>query len=490
MRTIERAPTATNGQFRKLERFPTGVPGLDEVLRGGLIRGGIYLLGGPPGAGKTTLANQVAHDHARRGGRSIIATLLSETHERMLTHLSGFTFFGAELIGEHVQYLSIYDELVQSGLDGTLDMLRRLVREQRATFLAIDGASVFADFAESETAYKRFAYQLHAQLAALGCTSVLLTEVSTDMEPIGTHVDGIIALEDATVNVRDVRLLHVKKLRGTSFIGGRHQFTITRDGVEIYPRLEASVPMTPPTIPDTQEREPFGVSELDGMLSGGAPRGSSTLTIGAPGAGKTVTGLHFIAEGARRGERGLIVGFHETPARLISKARSLGLDLSAGDGGLTTIKWYPPLELLLDGWAREVLRTVDEIGAQRVFIDAVSDVQRLIPSPDRVASFFAALTNELRSRGVTSLFAQEQADMFGGGIEEVQALSATVDNTIILRYVELRSQLHRLISVVKMRESDFDGAIREFRITQAGLQVDQTFDSAEALLTGFGRTVA
>ncbi len=183
------------GRGRGGGALPTEVPGLDRVLNGGFARGGLYVVTGPPGAGKTPLGNQIAYAQAASGSVAVSATVLAETHELMLAHLTGFGFIAPEEVARRVHYLSLYDELDGNGLPGALALLRRLVREQRATLLVIEGASLFADFSESADEFRRFTSELHAQLAALGCTSLLLIDGDAEGRlAIGYQVDGVAAL--------------------------------------------------------------------------------------------------------------------------------------------------------------------------------------------------------------------------------------------------------------------------------------------------------
>ena len=475
-----------------LERLPTGIGGLDEVLAGGLVRAGSYLVTGRPGTGKTILANHVAHNHARAGGSVLFATVLAESHSRMLAHLASFQFFAPEQVARTVTYINIYDELRRSGLPGARDLLRRQVREQRATLLVIDGAGVLEEFAATQLDYRHFVYELHTQLGLLGCTSVLLADDERrEVHPTAAHVDGIIALEDETHGLRDLRVLHVVKLRGSDYLRGRHAFEITTAGVQVYPRLE-SRPAEPPPAPPRRELLGFGLPGLDDMLRGGVLAGSATVILGAPGAGKTLCGLHFIAEGARRGERGLLVSFQETPAQLVAKAEAIGLELDRYvRDGLVRILWYPPRELLTDAWARELLSAVTEHRSQRLHLDTLTDLEMMrVLAPERAPAFLAALTHELRMRGVTMVLATEINTLVGGPLELTMPVQAArADNVILLRYVELRSQLHRLVSVVKARDSAHDTALREFTIGERGIVVSETFASAEAVLTGMARLI-
>jgi len=475
-----------------LARLTTGIAGLDEVLSGGLLRGGSYLVLGEPGTGKTTLGNHVAFRHAEGGGIALYVTVLAEAHDRMLLHLRGFAFFAPELVGGGIRYLSLFDELRDRGLEAGLAALRRLVSESRATLLVIDGAGRFEDFAASRAEYRRFSAELHAQLALLGCTTLLLAQSAADTDPmhaLSTHVDGIVLLEDRIVDARATRRLLVPKLRGSDSLRGHHEFAITAAGVEVYPRLESALIPARGGQRPRQRRSPLGIDGLDAALLGGVLTGSTTIVVGPPGIGKTTVGLQFVAEGAERGERGLIAGFQESPERLVAKAEGLGLGLGAHvEADRVRFLWQPSAERPLDAWVGELLGAIADHRPQRVLIDALTDVARLATVPGRLPAFTAALVGALRSRSATTLLTAEVPTVEGTGLDiPLPETSAVIDNAILLRYVEPRSRLHRLISVLRVRESGFDPGVREFTITDRGIEVDPTTDGAEAVLDDAAR---
>ncbi len=470
--------------FPELRRFPTQVPGLDTVLGGGFMAGDTYLVTGEPGTGKTTLGNQLAFAHAAAGGTVLVATLLTESHDRMLAHLHGFGFVDRALVGDRIRYISLLGALQDGNFDGMLRALVDTMRTYRASLLIIDGAGVARMFAGSEFDYAHFIHALQARTALLGCTTVLLTG-EREADAAAPHVDGVIQLFNEPLSARDARWLRIAKLRGSDYLNGRHRFAIGDDGIAVFPRLEAAHAGMQPKWHEPRERLTFGIPGLDAMTAGGLQEGSATLIIGTPGAGKTLLGLHFLAEGARRGEAGLLAGFHETPPAIASTADRAGLGLGPHlDSGLVQVMWCSPLELAPDEWAWQLLSLVDEHWPRRLVIDAFSDLVPLFALQERQSFFAPGLANGLRDRGVTSLILLE-IDAFTGPdlTVPVPNLSATMDNGILLRTVELQSSLRRMVSILKERQTAFDPTIREFTIGSQGISVGDPFD-AVALLTG------
>lgn len=335
---------------------------------------------------------------------------------------------------------------------------------------------------------RRFVHHLQTQSAMAGCTTILLTgHLSDEIRLLGAHFDGIVTLVNEPINARQVRLVEIVKLRGARHITGRHEFSIADGGVAVHPRLESIGGKTrPPEIPIPVLGT--GVPGLDAMLGGGFMPYSSTLVIGTPGAGKTLLGLSFLTEGANRGERGLIAGFHEPAADLMQTAAGIGLELSAHiDSGLIQVMWDSPLEISVDAWAWRLLDVIERHKPQRVFIDAITDVQRLIAEPQRLPAFVTALINELRARGTTSLIATEIDSYVDDRLAvPVPAASAIMDNGILLRQVEIHSSLRRLVTILKARQAATDPMIREFTIGDQGIDVSRPFSATSGLLTGRG----
>ncbi|NOJ97260.1 AAA family ATPase [Corallococcus coralloides] len=474
------------------KRLVTNVPRLDFITKGGLIQGSSYAIIGPPGSGKTVLANQIAFQHVKNGGKALYVTLLSESHGRMLENLSQMTFFDAGVIPDRLQYLSGYRDLERDGLKGLLELLRKNAQVHGTTLLIIDGMDAAKEFARSDLSFKRFLQDLQTFCSILGCTTLLLApHHEGEVHPENTAVDGIFQLSLWLHGPRAVRELIAIKFRGGPSLLGRHEVEISNQGIVIHPRTEVQFAHPAAEGREDRIRMPFGIPRLDEALRGGVLSGSTTLLLGAPGTGKTLLGLHFLLEGARAGQPGVYFGFFETPPRLIEKAEGTGMgDLKKYvDEGLIEIQWQPPLEHNMDSLAERLLERIEErkVDRLRLFIDGVSGFRSAAVYPDRMGRFFSALTHQLRMMDVTTLYSDE-TPLFSPGVDMPQPEAAsTVENVILVRYVELRSQLYRLLSIMKMRESAYDSGIREFSISEQGIQVAGTFESAESILTGHAR---
>lgn len=491
--------TDTSNQLPVPQRIPSGITGLDRILQGGFLKGGSYLIMGPPGAGKTILGNQLCFNHVAVGGRAIYLTLLAETNSRMFAHIQTFSYFTLTPIADTLSYLSGYSVLEREGLEGLMALLRSEMRSRRATLLIIDGAVTAAQAASTVHEWKKFLYDLNVGAEILGCATFLLMqfEEGPTFQPEQTMVDGLIELKVRSVDMRSIRELQVRKFRGSAFLEGEHNFAITQEGLVVHPRTEAVLAVSQTELPEplaTMEqptRMGAGITHLDEMLRGGLPSSSMTLLLGSSGTGKTLLGCHFITQGIAQGQKALYFGFNETPAQLMRKMARFNLDASRFvAAGQLEVLWQPPVQDFLDVLAERLLNAIQRRGVKCLFIDGIGGFQRTAASVERLDLFLTALFTALRTLDVTTVCSVELPDLFGPTVtlpQTISGMTAMIENILLLRYVELHSQLYRLISIMKMRESGYDPAIREFRITDHGIEVASTFASAEAILTGIAR---
>lgn len=459
----------------------TGVPGLDRVLCGGLRRGAVHVVVGEPGTGKTVLAHQIASHRVREGGTVLYLTLMVESQETLVKQARGFSFFDPSQIGRGLYYGSALGAVQRSGAEGLWREIVSLVEDRGPELLVLDGAHTLRILDVSVTEYFQFFSDLGVQASLTGMTALALfahVKPEAGLSELAVP-DGVLRLGTEEHGLRVVRRFAVEKMRSGTPVLGWHAMTIDSDGIRIYPRIEA-MPGEEPLRQASEAPHPmrFGIAGLDAMLGGGVPSASVTLVAGSPGAGKTVLGLAFLATGAEEGEPGLYFGFHETPDHLIAKAENVGIRLRRHvERGAVRLLRRPAVEMLPDAVAQVVLDSVEECGARRVVVDGLDALRQTFTYPGREIPFLAALSDLLRARGIGAVYAQGIRRGGPGGIEfPVAGMSRIVDNVLVVRYLEARSRLRRILTIMKMREQEYDITTREFRITGQGIEVDGIFD--------------
>jgi circadian clock protein KaiC len=472
-------------QYPTPERLPIGVQGLDRITCGGLFKGGIYIVAGLPGVGKTILGNQVAFAHVKRGGRALYVTLLSETHARILSQMRALSFFDEDAVGDAIHYVNGFAAVEKEGLEGLLNMLRSSVRERGAQVLVLDGLLTAGSFARSGIDYKKFINELQTWVGVIGCTVVCLASGSpeTAMQPEFTMVDGILELATKRVGMRAVRELTISKFRGTAYVEGSHAYHISSDGVCVWPRLEAVFDDGARILPEG--RVHFGIPQLDEMLAGGLARGSTTLLLGPSGSGKTILGLHFLAAGAAAGEPVLHFGSFENPPALLAKADRLGFRFTEHlREGRLLVRWHPAVERTLDALGDALLSAVKEKGIQRVLMDGMRGFAA-VAQPQRLGQYLCALREELLALGCTTMITEETREIYPSAIEETTTgASAVCDNIILLRQLEAEGTLLRLLTVIKTRDTNHDRGLWEFDIAAEGLKLLGRLQPQAAVLPG------
>jgi circadian clock protein KaiC len=471
-----------SSDVRPLRRVPSGVKGLDEILRGGFFGGGLYIVEGPPGVGKTILGNQICFNQAQAGSKVLYVTLIAETVGRMLLNIRDLKFYDEGAVGNGIFYVSGFNALKKDGLAGLLHLLRREVAARKTTTLVVDGFASASDHAKSREDLKLFVQQLQTQADAADCTVFLLTN-PTEQKPSSeeTMVDGIINLGTSVHEWRSARELSVRKFRGSGYLQGVHSYDITEEGMTVYPRLETLISRGS-DVNGELKRILSGNSRLDEMLGGGLPAGSSTMVIGPSGTGKTTLGLQFLGQSSAQ-EPGLLFGFYETPERIRTKiSATCPALLKQLDAGHVQILWQAPTDQFLDEIADRMLRDIKQRKVKRLLIDGLGGFKKALRSRP-IEPFFSALVHELRAQGVTSICTAEVMEIVGPTMTvPLQGLSDVTDNHILLRFIETGASLYRLLSILKVRDSAFDSDLRELHFAAGGLELDENSKSAKSIL--------
>jgi circadian clock protein KaiC len=346
---------------------PSGVPQLDRVLGGGVPTGDLMLVMGAAGSGKTTLALKMAFHAAAREQVACCATTTSESPKRLLQHARSYRFYDEGPVGTRLILLNVFP-LIQEGLQPVRDALVREVREHGATLLVLDGLTTLYDLHPDAREVRRFLYELSATLSALGCT-LLVTSSRVDGSAQAaelTMADVLLKLSQTLVGTFSRRSLQAVKVRGQTPLLGVHTAHLDERGLKVFPRFETLV--RPTVTAASNGRISSGLPELDEMLSGGLPPARVTALAGAVGTGKTLLGLQFLLDGARRGETGMLLSLRETEAELVAKVRGFGQDLASPirDGSIR-LATYSPVDLAVDEVMHEVVEALERGGSSAVW---------------------------------------------------------------------------------------------------------------------------
>lgn len=477
-----------NGKL-SIRRLPTGVPGLDNLLGGGLPEFSFNLIAGAPGSGKTTLAHQIMFSLANSGNRALFFTVLGEPPLKMLRYQQQFSFFDIDKLDECIRFVNLSANLLNGNFERVLSRIEEEVKVCQPRFVFVDSFRSLARSAkgEGEFALQRFIQQLGTQMTSWEATTFLIGEyVPPDSESsaIFTIADGILSLTQNLQRNSMVRKMQAVKMRGQAQATGFHTFRINEDGVQVYPRAIIQVGTATESevkVSLEEERASMGTPGLDEMLGGGLPVGYSLLVVGPSGSGKTILATEFLSEGIRRGEPGVIAAFEKSPSQLLST--KLSALVKTGKVGVIDTR---TLDLSIDQVLHDMMKMIKRMQAQRVVIDSLSGFA-LALAPEFSEDFRGSLYRmiaELTDLGVTVIMTSELEDRYTDLRFSPFGSAFLADAIIVQRYIEIESQFKRVLSVVKVRGSDHSKNIRQFDITGEGIVLGEILSEYDGIMSG------
>jgi circadian clock protein KaiC len=472
-----------------LTLLDTGVPGLNDVLGGGLPALSFNLIAGGPGSGKTTLAMQLLFANATAARPGLFITLLGETSLKMLRYQQQFDFFDLSRVGSDVHFVNLSEEALSGNLDAVLARISGEVDRLEPGVVVVDSFRSLVRAAgpdSPELELEHFVQRLALRLTTWETTSLLIGEYEEHelRNPVFTVADGIVWLSQAVSRNSVVRKLQVVKARGVSPMPGLHTVRMTGAGVEIFPRI----PERPADVQLRGNRRlSTGIAGLDEMMGGGVPAGDSLVLAGPTGTGKTTFAMKFVAAGLRAGETAVIAIFEEHPDVYLERARSLETNLrdAVRDDRLRII-YLRPLDLSVDETLEEIRKSVAAIGATRVVIDSISGLEMaLAPSfrEDFRESLYR-LIGALTGLGVTMFSTVEVSEGNEGLRLTGYQVSFLTDDILSQRYVEIEGELRKALVVVKMRGSNHSREFRLYETTAAGVQLRESLGDYDGIITG------
>jgi circadian clock protein KaiC len=481
----------TGSKHHLIRNVATGVPGLDVVLGGGLCEYSFNLIAGAPGAGKTTLTQQIIFANATEERPALYFTVLGEPTVKMMRYQQQFAFFDPGKIPSAIRFINLSKEAISDDLNAVLDRIVAEVTDVEPAFVAVDSFRTIGgqvrpgdDHALIELA--EFVQHLAQQLTSWEITSFLLGEYTEHerRHPVFTVADSILWLSEDVDRNSAVRKLRALKVRGRSPMPGLHTCRITGEGMQVFPR-----------IPEQQSERAVrssrrlltGVPGLDEMMGGGVPEGDVLMLTGPAGSGKTTFATQFVAQGLSQQENCVVAVFEEFPEAYLARAKTSPIDFSEMiQANRLAVIYLRPLDLSVDEMLAEIFTAVRRIGATRVVIDSLSGFEIALAPTFRTdfRESLYRLVGALTATGITILMTAEVIEAFPGDRFTSERVSFVTDDIIVQRYVEIGGHLKKVLAVVKMRGSEHATDFRAYSLTSAGAVMGQSLSGYHGITTG------
>ncbi|MCS7252777.1 MAG: ATPase domain-containing protein [Armatimonadota bacterium] len=476
------------------DRVTTGIDGLDEIFNGGVLRGSSVLVEGPPGSGKTTLGLQFIIHGITQCGESGVVITFEQFPEQLYRDAMAFGWDLKRMEEEGKLRVictspPVLERMLRSS-DGAIEKVRDEIGAKR---ILVDSVTHLHRITENPVQLRELLHSLVNGLKLLGFTSLLTKEMTT-LEPGYFDfeeyvVDTVIRLSHIILSGTrgSKRWLEVRKARGQSYIEGRHPYRITNSGICVFPcpHPKKRVLRKRAKMAGTHERVSSGVPGLDELLMGGYIRNTTALAAGPSGAGKTMLALHFLVDGAAKGERGLLLTFQESPERILQTMLTIDpASQSYIRRGLVRIEHILPMSMSAEEVINQLMRWCDKLRIKRLVIDSLSDLLSSVEDEVTARDLAYSLVKLLEERGITTIVTYELTQVAGiTSISEI-GYSFIADSIVYIGFTEVESEVAKVISVLKLRGGQHQPDLRQLLVTDRGLKVGTKFTGLSGVLQG------
>ncbi len=458
-------------------RCKTHITKVDELLGPGIPWGSSVLLSGVAGTGKTVFGLEFLYRGAEAGEKGILFSF-EETEERLLAAALGLGWdLKPHVASGMLEIVFIPQPNIM--VEAHLLMMKDRIDAMQAKRVVIDSVSVFLHAIKDPQISREKTFHLCTIVQNANAVALFATDIpygSNQVSRFGveeTVVDGVIILSSTEEALERERYIEVYKLRNTAHLKGRHNMVIGKGGVSVFPRYREDLPLVAPPAPlENATRLPSGIPGLDVLLNAGFLKRSVTLLSGSPGVGKTVFGMQFLIEGARRKERGLYVTLEEGPEQLLASADALGLPLrEMVDAGLVHILYVTREHILVGQFLTVLLDELHGAPVSRLVLDAATQLLTEDMPLKELRHVLYRLLVRIKSLDITSLLTLEAPSLYSSEQVTEVGFSPIADNLLMLRYQQQTGGLAPTLTIVKTRGSDHDRHTQYVIVEQGGMRV-------------------
>ncbi len=491
---VDTLPEAPLQGLKSLPKLSTGISGLDHVTEGGVPQGRTTLLCGTAGSAKTVLGCQFLASGIRDFDQNGVFVTFEEAPRDICRNMESFGWPIADWVDEN--RWAFVDGTAQPEHDivetedydfgALIARLEHAIERVGASRIVMDSiGSVFSQF-DDKNIVRRELHRIAIALRRIGVTSILTAEREAEHGTNSRYgveefvADNVVILRYHLEQEKRRRTIEILKFRGTTHGKGEFPFTIVPgSGISVLPLSAISLEQK-----SNEVRVTSGNVELDRMCGGGFFRDSIVLVSGATGTGKTLLTTEFIAGGASSGERCLLFGFEESRDQLFRNAKSWGRDFaSLEEQGLIRVVCRYPEVCGLEDHTIAMQREIEDFKPARVAIDSLSALERASTAKG-YREFVLSMTAFIKEKEIPGVFTATTPTLMGGASVTEAHISTITDSIILLRYVELYGQMHRALTVLKMRGSNHDREIHRFVIDGKGMRIAESFRNVIGILSG------
>ncbi len=487
-------PNSNGSQLeaKGVQKIRTMIEGFDDISHGGLPVGRTTLVSGTSGTGKTLIAVQFLYNGISQFDEPGVFVTFEESPADIIKNAYSFGWDLQKLIDDGKLFIldaspdpEGQDVVGSFDLSALIERIHYAIRKYKARRVSIDSVTAVFQQYDAASVVRREIFRLVARMKQVGATTIMTTERVEEYGPIARFgveefvSDNVVILRNVLEGERRRRTAEILKLRGTTHMKGEYPFTITNQGISIFPLGAMRL-----TQRSSNVRVSSGVKTLDQMCGGGFFKDSIILATGATGTGKTLLVSKFIQDACNRGERAILFAYEESRAQLSRNAYSWGIEFEELERkGLLKILCAYPESAGLEDHLQMIKSEIDHFKPNCIAIDSLSALARGV-SNNAFRQFIIGVTGFAKQEEITGFFTNTTDQFMGAHSITDSHISTITDTILMLQYVEIRGEMSRAINVFKMRGSWHDKGIREYTITEQGPEIKDSFRNFERIISG------